>query len=229
MFKYITMSNTSTGRKYYMSKPINRLFRRYNPKKLSLATRLEIRKKRKLIGKAKKLVATITPTPDTMQDSEESLEDLTYILESDPEVVPHQQEVPTEQNNNRPSCADDLSDDDSDEYTLAPCGGEEEIASSSESEEDVVLSSENGEDLVPLFESDEDMAPLLESDEDMAPPSPPPRIWPHDRRAGEDVMFSSESDEETEITPAITLLPKGEMTNSTPSLDSLVDEEPEML
>ena len=227
MFKYITMNNTSTGRKYYMSKPINRLFGRYNPKKLSLATRLEIRKKRKLIRKAKKLVATTTPTPATMQDLEESLEDLTHTLESDPEVIPQHPETQTNESNGLP-CTDDLSDDDSDEY-MSTSESEEDPAPSSWSEEDTTPLSESANDIAPLFESEEDTAPSSESADDMAPPSPPPRIWPRDRRAGEDVMFSSESEEDIDITPDITLFPKGEVTNSTSSLNSLVNEEPELV
>ena len=67
--------------------PLKKLKRYYNPRKLSLGTRLEIRRKKCLIRQAKILVkeGMRTPTPASITDSHEStirLGDLEYILES---------------------------------------------------------------------------------------------------------------------------------------------------
>ena len=67
--------------------PLKKLKRYYNPRKLSLGTRLEIRRKKCLIRQAKILVkeGMRTPTPASITDSHEStimLDDLTHILES---------------------------------------------------------------------------------------------------------------------------------------------------
>jgi hypothetical protein len=67
--------------------PLKKLKRYYNPRKLSLGTRLEIRRKKCLIRQAKILVkeGMRTPTPASITDSHEStisLGELEYILES---------------------------------------------------------------------------------------------------------------------------------------------------
>lgn len=191
-------------------KKVQHIFHKYKPKRRSLATHIEILRKRKLVKKARQLTKMTTPRPESLQDSSEStdraisLTDLTYILENNDEIRPGKTVHPILLHTklDASNALYDFAETDSDDYTINEDGSDGNSDGDSDGNTDGDIGGGGGGDS--YDDSDSDSYDNSDSDS------------------------YDDSENKNDIPSSTNLLPSSREDRAQ-SIDSLVSEEPEIV